>query len=82
MRRLQFSLRDLALVTAGTAVSISTLSWVARERGIEHPLLFCALYSLPVVGGMGGILLGGFRAGVIGAVAGACVLTILLSIIQ
>jgi uncharacterized membrane protein YccC len=80
-KRYQFNLRDLALVTAGTSALICALRWVGRSNGIEHPL-FYALYSLPILSGMGGLLLGRFRGGVVGAVLGAVVLAIVLHFVQ
>ena len=76
----RFSLRDLALVTAGTSVLICGLSWVGQSSGV-HPL-FYVLYSLPIAGGMGGLLLGRFLGGVLGAFAGAIVLAILLVVLR
>jgi len=81
-KRFQFSLRDLALVTAGTSVLICALSWAARASGVEHPMLFYILFSLPILTGMGGLLIGRFRGGVIGAFLGAIVLAIVLQFVQ
>lgn len=68
----QYSMRDLALAVAGMAVLIVWLKWsTATAASPEVQLWFHLLCSLPMAGGMMGLLLRGMSGGVCGAYAGA-----------
>ena len=64
----QFNLRKLALVIAATSLVMGALSWLVNQAGLP-PLVYLP-YSFPIVGGMGGILLGDFRGGLVGVTVG------------
>lgn len=62
-------------------VLLSMLGWASELYGQARRPLFFTLFSLPIIGGMSGVLLSGLRGGIIGATLGAFVLGVLLPLI-
>ena len=77
--QIRFSLRDLMLVIAGSSALIAALGWIGRAS--EQGGWFYALYSIPIIAGMTGLLLRRFWGGVIGALVGGFVLWSVLMMI-
>ena len=77
--QIRFSLRDLMLVTVGSCSLIAALGWIGRASGQGG--LFYAVYSIPIISGMTGLLVRQFWGGIIGAFAGGFALWIVLMIV-
>ena len=76
---IRFSLRDLMLVTVGSSALIAALGWIGRTS--EQGGLFYAVYSIPIIAGMTGLLLRQFWGGVVGALVGGFALWAVLMIV-
>lgn len=74
--QIRFSLRDLMLVTVGSSALIAALGWIGRAS--EQGGWFYAVYSIPIIGGMVGLLVRQFWGGVVGAFMGGVLLMIVL----
>ncbi|MEM8944264.1 MAG: hypothetical protein AAGD11_03700 [Planctomycetota bacterium] len=78
----KFGIRDLALIILGISVLLGSLTWIAQGIDLELRTFFILFYSIPIVSGMGGLLIGHFRGGIIGAIGGAIVLATLIAVLR